>query len=380
MMKFLYVDKVNSLNDVRIAERTIWAKEIPHMGHEVRFLLVGPNVVENNVYNHKVETVCTKSSTKALLIYIYKMFKILQMYKPDFVVLRNHSELGFLSFLITRLFKTKFVYIKAFPLLEFLIRKNKSVYKRYFQLLLKLEVLLLKYSEYLIIRTKQFSEMLRSKYKINREFCVVPMGIDLEFIKSIDSDEEDIGVFMNQHKTGIYFGTLHKNRDINFILNILECVNSEKRILNFIFVGGNLNEIEILKNQCKDRKINNVVFYPDMDRRKLFNIIKQCDFSISAIPPIQEYIISSPTKVVESLGLGCPVIVNKEIIDQYDLVKNSKGGIAVDYEVEKFSKAIIKIIDNQIDLSLMKTNGRDYIFKHRNYRKLALKILNDISK
>ena len=38
-MNILYIDKANSLDEIRIAERTIWVDEMPKFGYEMFFLL-----------------------------------------------------------------------------------------------------------------------------------------------------------------------------------------------------------------------------------------------------------------------------------------------------------------------------------------------------
>lgn len=378
MLKFLYIDNAKSIDDIRVAERTIWAKEIPRMGHEVIFLLLGSHTSEEIISGRKLETYSSSSYIRTVFCFIFKLLKLLKNYKFDFIVLRNKADLGILSFIISKLNGTRLIYIKAFPLLEFKVKETKGVRRICNRILLCLEVVVIRYAEILIIRTKPYADLLREKYNIKREFCIVPMGLDVEFVNNIRIERSSIDFFKNQNKTGIYFGTLAESRNIDFIISVLEILKLNNKKINFIIAGGTEDEISKLENMCNLKKLE-VVFFAEMERSQLFRLIQKCDFSLSPIPPIEEYIISSPTKVIESLALECPVIGNKEIIDQCNVIVDSKGGIIVDYDVNQFSNAIIDLIDNKYNLKEMRLNGKEYVCKNRSYKSLAYSIMDHIS-
>jgi len=105
----------------------------------------------------------------------------------------------------------------------------------------------------------------------------------------------------------------------------------------------------------------NIIFTGNVPYNKVKYYISLGYLSISPIPPIPPYLISSPTKVIEGLGLGIPVIANSEIQDQYSVIKESNGGISVPYNIELFTKAIQKIINNSSLRENMAKNGKKYI-------------------
>ena len=124
----------------------------------------------------------------------------------------------------------------------------------------------------------------------------------------------------------------------------------------------------------------NIQFIENTTREELFQIIQIADFSVSAIPPVERFLISSPTKVFESLSLRCPVIANNEIKEQREIIEKSEGGILVDYKQEEFVDAILSILQGNIDLKSMGEKGHAYVLEHRNYENMTLDIVHELEK
>lgn len=79
------------------------------------------------------------------------------------------------------------------------------------------------------------------------------------------------------------------------------------------------------------------------------SFLKQCDLSIMFIKQVACKIGSSPTKFGESLAAGVPVVVNKEIGDTEDIIRECGIGVIVDELNEggyaKASRAALKLIN-----------------------------------
>ena len=102
------------------------------------------------------------------------------------------------------------------------------------------------------------------------------------------------------------------------------------------------------------------------------NILSILDLTISPIPPVDAYLVSSPTKTIESIGLGIPVIGNKEIEDQHKIITNSGCGFSINYNTDDFYEACIKIM-NLSNTDDFKKKGINYIKNNRSYEILAKK-------
>jgi glycosyltransferase involved in cell wall biosynthesis len=92
---------------------------------------------------------------------------------------------------------------------------------------------------------------------------------------------------------------------------------------------------------------------------------------ISPCPPIFEYRISSPTKTLEGLGAGIPVVGNEEVEEHARILRHSGGGLAVPYDVESFASAIGSILASPAERDRIGECGRRWVLEHRTYEHLT---------
>ena len=65
--------------------------------------------------------------------------------------------------------------------------------------------------------------------------------------------------------------------------------------------------------------------------------------SVVPILPVPEYRVASPTKLIESLGLGVPVVANEELPENVTVVRASGGGELVPYDPAAFAEAVVRV-------------------------------------
>lgn len=391
-MKILYIDIVSSIKNIRIAEQSIFSIELPKLGHDVYFLLKNNSIVHkqsDKLYNYNSNILSKLFFNIPLTV---ALFKLLNTFKFDYVISRNDLSICFMSLILAKMKGIPFVYFKTFPMTEFFFlryRKTNNIllkvisYNRY-KIHEIFEKIVLKHSEIICPRTIAYKEYLFQNKKIdNRKMYPIPMGFDSNYNGYINIDEKNS--ILNKLKIPkkqivLYFGTVEKEREINFIIDILLNVNKVNNQIQFVIIGGNISDKPLILEYAKRKNIQeHLTLINNIQREMLFSYIQVADLTISPIPPIPVYLISSPTKVVESLGLGIPVIVNNEISDQNDLVLNSGGGLSVPYDEKAFSNAIIKVINDEELLKSMGEKGKTYIYKERTYRELTNGFLEFIS-
>jgi len=172
----------------------------------------------------------------------------------------------------------------------------------------------------------------------------------------------------------IYIGQISYIRNMNFMIDILNHLPND---VEMMFVGPPQQDFVVneMVEYAKKLGVNNKVkIIGKVDKKDIPKYITSAKVGISPIPPLEAFKMSSPTKVVEYLSLGVPVVANKEIKDQRYVIEKSGGGYAVDYDVKLFANKINELLENPDKGKKMGNEGREWIKKHRNYKILAKKL------
>ena len=240
------------------------------------------------------------------------------------------------------------------------------------RLLIILANFLMKRFDIVFARSQSFTNYL--SHKLNKEVFSLPMGFDNNWIVNSSMLNKFKKEMNPNNKVLIgYFGAIDMGRDIEFICqvfkNALESISLELEGLIItespVSDRNKMNELLESYNLKNRIKIVGPFSYQEMP-----SVLSLLTLTISPIPPIKPYLVSSPTKTVESIGLGIPVVGNCEINDQNFIIKSSKCGISVRYDVVEFVRGI-KTLISENDKNSIGKRGVDFIQKYRTYEKIA---------
>ena len=236
-------------------------------------------------------------------------------------------------------------------------------------------------SDLIIAQTKYFWEEFSRKNELqHKKNIAIPMGFDSSKAVCKYSKvqlRQMLGLPV-ESKIIIYFGSVDAERDPQFILDIYKKILKKQGLYGLIIGGGQAQKQRLCEMVEKMKIQSSMIIMESVERDLLFKYLRASDLSLSPIPPVPTYIISSPTKVIESMGFGVPVIANIEILEQKEILKESNGGILVDYNVDSFASAIHSIIGDKNKLGTISKNAQQYIYKHRSYTMLAKKLKQQI--
>ena len=145
-----------------------------------------------------------------------------------------------------------------------------------------------------------------------------------------------------------YIGSHDKIREIDFVIKsfifFLKKNQNNKNIntasIKFLFIGSNLHQCNKLKEMCKQFK-NNFKFIPKVSMRKINDYLNISHIGVSIIPPKDFFLESCPTKVIEYLSCGLPILANYEIPFHKNILLRKVG-----YGVSWNTLAIVKMIEN----------------------------------
>jgi glycosyltransferase involved in cell wall biosynthesis len=199
----------------------------------------------------------------------------------------------------------------------------------------------------------------------------VPMGVNLddyfEFVENYPMSDKD------KNPSVLYIGDMGKIRRIDFVLRVFNKVHKEVPAAKLYMVGGSSNpkDIELLKIEAKALKIYESTFFTGiLPRMQALEYVNMATVCVSPIFPNPIFIPSSPTKIIEYMLMGKPVVAN-DIPDQLKIIKESKAGYCVNYNEDAFAKAILTLIRDPEGAKKMGRRGQLYVKQKRNYEKIA---------
>jgi glycosyltransferase involved in cell wall biosynthesis len=91
---------------------------------------------------------------------------------------------------------------------------------------------------------------------------------------------------------------------------------------------------------------------------------------LSPLAPSKLTESTSPTKPLEYMALGLPIVCN-DLPDQARIVAASQAGWCVEFSAQEFASAILQCLQNPDQAAQMGQRGRTWVQANRSYRSLA---------
>lgn len=88
-----------------------------------------------------------------------------------------------------------------------------------------------------------------------------------------------------------------------------------------------------------------MIFTGQLPRKKAWELVKCADVCVSPIYPHEIFNVSVPTKLLEYMSLGRPVVANNQPMQKY-LLEKSDAGLCVNYDEDEFANAILYLLKN----------------------------------
>ena len=201
----------------------------------------------------------------------------------------------------------------------------------------------------------------------NKRMFPLPIQAPTNFLKQKVTFKE----YKNKNRL-IHVGQIAHIRKLDFLIKVLAIVKKTVKDVELWMVGPIEKQdkgiINWLKNIAKMYSVcENVRFFGEVPKEKVPKLISKSNIGLSPIPPLKSYKVSSPTKTIEYLSVGIPVVANKEILDQQEVIETTGGGYCPKYNVEDFSKEIINLLKNKKRSYSMGQKGKEWILKNRSY-------------
>lgn len=317
-----------------------------------------------------------------------KLYKLVKNNAYDFVQVRDKPFAALIGMLAARRENIPFYYWMSFPYPEADLFKSidKDIYiPLYLRMFYRarglftdwlLYKVVLPRSNHIFVQSDQMEKDVINKGVKSDFITPVPMGISLYQLDNIELPEITEDKISGRIPL-IYVGTLVRVRRMDFLIEMIKLVRERIPKAILLLVGdASDSDMNFLKESSERLGVkDHVVFTGFVPMDKAWAYIKVSEVCLSPFRPSPILNSTTPTKVVEYLALGKPVVANTHP-DQSKVLNESKAGYAVDYTPAAFADAVVKIIQNPDIARDMGIKGKEYVINERSYDVLSNQLVS----
>lgn len=171
----------------------------------------------------------------------------------------------------------------------------------------------------------------------------------------------------------VYLGTLTRERSLDVLVEAMATVLKRAPDARLILVGSGQNpaDEQWLRSEAERLGVAHAItitgWLPMYDA---WAHVRAADVCVSPIPPVPIYECGSPTKLVEYMAFGKPVVANEQT-EQTAVMRESGGGLLCPWSSAGFADAILELLENPDKAAQLGIAGRRYVEAFRAHSKMA---------
>ena len=322
---------------------------------------------------------------KAEILQTLSLFRRLRGY--DVVVVRDKPVLGVLTLLAARWSGVRFACWISFPLPEAYLRLARQkeeasglAHRAYAWLRGKLGYVGLyriqvRQADWVFAQSDKMIELLRPKGLDHDRVSAVPMGADFDALPS-PRDGAPLPAALQGRRVAVYLGTLDRYRHPEMMVDMALIVARRYPDFLMLIIGDTDDPRHTgwLRHYVDERKAGHVVrLTGKLPQAEGMALAAHAEVGLSPFPRSELTEDASPTKAVEYLALGMPVIGNDQP-DQAQVIERSGGGWCVPLTPQGFADAVIECLDDPLKARQMAAAGQIYAREHRSYEHLGAEV------
>jgi len=197
----------------------------------------------------------------------------------------------------------------------------------------------------------------------------VPMGISNR-VRDLPAQAERPS---SSAQTVMYLGTMYRVRRLETMIDAFILVAKQRPDVRFLLVGDGLVpsdrgdlEARVAAAGLADR----FEFTGFIPIEHAWQKISESDVCVSPFLANRVLRVASPTKLVEYMAFGKPVVAN-EHPEHSRVLEASGGGVCVPWSVDGFASGILTCLDDPKAAQEMGDRGRQWVLANRTYDRLA---------
>jgi len=238
-------------------------------------------------------------------------------------------------------------------------------------------------SDHVVVVTSAFRDALLSNWSIPPDkISVVENGVDTDLFRPRADEARTIRSQMQWEDKFVvaYIGTMGMAQGLEGLIETAARVQSCSPGIMFLFLGEGA-EKERITGLVRGRGMNNVFFLDQQPREKIPAYISAADACIVPLRKSALFKTVLPTKLLEFMACGRPVIVGVDGLAR-KIISDANGGIFVDPENSAaLADAILHLSRRPELCHVLGDNGRQYIlqkFTRRQTAETYLRVLEEV--
>lgn len=331
--------------------------------------------------------ICHVPSNRAahyILKFLHQCKVLLTTHYDDYaaVQVRDMTIIALLALVMCAINKKPFFYWLSYPQSEGQIQRAKARgmragMKYWFPLLqgtvgkwLLYRVILPK-SDHVFVQSTNMLEMLASQGIATTKMTPVQMGVDIEATQEMLLPSQNDA--LKDKRVIIYLGTLDRVRQIEFLFEMLAIVKAHVPNVLLVLAGDTEDTVQRtwLKKEAQRLGVAESILWTGwMPMQEAWRYVVAAEVGLSSFPRGYLLDMASPTKAVEYMALGLPVVANDNP-DQQQVIAESGAGLCVPMTAEGFANATLTLLNDSKLRVNMTALGKAYVAEKRSYQQLA---------
>ncbi len=218
------------------------------------------------------------------------------------------------------------------------------------------------------VTTEEIKKKILNMYKLPiNKIIILSNGVDTKMFKPSKEKKNRI----------IYAGNIGWAQDLEKFILAVKKVN-EKYPIEFYLVGDGDIKNDLVKLVKKEELEQSVIFTGPVERDKIPGFIAESLIGIASLKDIKSLNYAIPTKIYEYMSCGIPFIATGKGEIEY-LVNISKAGAMATNDIQSIYRSIIKLLENKKMIDEMGHNGRNFVEKYLDRKKIAEHLLLKIN-
>ncbi len=226
-------------------------------------------------------------------------------------------------------------------------------------------------SDHVFVQSQRMAETFCSHGALRERMTPVVTGIDLAGISPVATHARR----ENRRALKIvYLGTLVRERRLEILIDMLAELRRQGMLAQMLFIGDGAAPADRRAIEERAEALGlaaQVTITGFLPRRDALDLVRTADIGVSPFHPSPILEVASPTKLIEYLALGLPVVANSHP-DQSLVLSGSRAGVCVPWGARYFARGVLWLSRrDSSELTAMGLRGQTWVQHNRSYERIA---------